>query len=128
MPNITVIPPMLLNANKDTARQHKQRMERNIVYASISLQTLLSVFVVGFCMHQLNRCPIDNSESSNVCPTALYTNIITATVAMWFPSPYIGIISGLYGMSALEGSGGGARSVKKKTSVEEGIEEVDGNK
>jgi hypothetical protein len=111
----------MLQAHKDTPRQHKQRLERNIVYASISLQTILSFCVVGFCIHQLSRCPISlKGDDDSACPTALYTNIITGTVAMWFPSPYYGIINGLYGITPSES---GARSVRKKTSVEVGIEE-----
>ena len=112
--------PMMLHANKDTPRQHKQRLERNIVYASISLQTILSFCVVGFCIHQLSRCPINlKGDDNSACPTALYTNIITGTVAMWFPSPYYGIINGLYGISGDHVS----RSTKKRTTTEEGIEE-----
>lgn len=122
MPNTTLVSPMLLNANKDTPRQHKQRLERNIVYASISLQAVLSVIVVGFCVQQLGRCPINSADIDNggSCPRALYTNIITGTVAMWFPSPYYGIINGLYGAATSDSS---SRSTKRKTTVEEGIEE-----
>jgi hypothetical protein len=118
--------PMMLSANKDTPRQHKQRLERQVVYASILIQTVLSLLVVGFCVRELSRCPVNSADIDNggTCPRALYTTILTGTIAYWFPSPYYAIISGVYGMTATDS---GARSVKKKTSVEEGIEE-DGNK
>lgn len=117
----------MLNANKDTPRQHKQRLERNIIYGSIVVQMVISFVIVGFCVKELSRCPINSADIDNggTCPRALYTTILTGTVAYWFPSPYYAIISGVYGLSASPEPV--SRSVRKKTSVEEGIEE-DGNK
>ena len=124
MPNPTPASLTMLNANKDTPRQHKQRLERNIIYGSILIQMLLTTLVVGFCVNELSRCPVNSADIDNggTCPRALYTNILTGTVAFWFPSPYYAIISGLYGITGSSGESG-ARSVRKKTSVEEGIEE-----
>jgi hypothetical protein len=117
MPNT----PMILNANKDTARQHKQRLERQVVYASILIQTVLSLLVVGFCVRELSRCSVNSNDIDNggTCPRALYTTILTGTIAYWFPSPYYAIISGVYGVT----SGEGSRSVKKRTTTDEGVDE-----
>lgn len=78
----------------------KHTLERNIIYLSIVVQALLTFSVVGFCAYQLNRCPVsdrDTSDSSGVydtpqCPRALYTNMITASVASWFPSPWFSVV------------------------------------
>ena len=112
----------MLNANKDTPRQHKQRLERQVVYFSIAIQTIISLVVVGFCVRELSRCPINSTDIDNggSCPRALYTTILTGTVAYWFPSPYYAIISGVYGMT---GSEPGTRTTRKRTTTEEGVEE-----
>ena len=116
----------MINYSRDTPRQHKQRLERTIVLASLALQAVLSLSVVGFCIHELGRCPVGSAdygseqEKQPSCPRALYTNIITATVAMWFPSPYYGLINSIYGVPS---SGEGSKSVRKRTTVEDGVEE-----
>ena len=122
MPNTSQKIPSMLNANKDTARQHKQRLERQVVYASIAIQTVLSMLVVGFCVRELSRCPINSTDIDNggTCPRALYTTILTGTIAYWFPSPYYAIISGVYGMASSEP---GTRTTKRRTTTEEGVEE-----
>lgn len=81
--------------------EHKQKIERTVIYGSMLVQALLTFSVVGFCAYQLNRCPVndrDTSDGSGVydtpqCPRALYTNMITAAVASWFPSPFYSLVS-----------------------------------
>lgn len=81
---------------------HKQAIERTIIYFSIGIQATLTFTVVFFCAYQLNRCPVDSPTKENAdpgfadlgsCPRALYTNMITAAVAYWFPSPWYAFIS-----------------------------------
>jgi hypothetical protein len=76
-------------------------LERNIIYASLFTQATLTFVVVGFCAYQLDRCPVDSPTKENAdtgyadvgsCPRALYTNMITAAVAYWFPSPYMSFL------------------------------------
>mgnify|MGYP001507055372 CR=1 FL=1 len=64
------------------------------------VQALLTFSVVGFCAYELNRCPTDignKVDGSGVydtpgCPRALYTNMITAAVASWFPAPFYSMV------------------------------------
>lgn len=85
-----------------TPTMHKQAIERTIIYCSIGIQAALTFTVVFFCAYQLNRCPVDSPTKENAdngiadsgtCPRALYTNMITAAVAYWFPSPWYAFIS-----------------------------------
>lgn len=85
-----------------TPTMHKQAIERTIIYCSIGIQAALTFTVVFFCAYQLNRCPVDSNTKENgdsgladtgSCPRALYTNMITAAVAYWFPSPWYAFIS-----------------------------------
>ena len=79
-------------------------IERNVLYFSLATQAALTFTVVGFCAIQLNRCPVDSPTKENAdggyadvgtCPRALYTNMITAAVAYWFPSPWYAYVSNL---------------------------------
>ena len=83
------------------AHMHAHAATRR-THAHASPHTPLQAHVVGFCAVQLNRCPVgdatnENSSSgyadSTSCPRALYTNMITAAVAYWFPSPYMSFLS-----------------------------------
>lgn len=89
-------------SSNQTPTMHKQAIERTIIYFSIGIQATLTFTVVGFCAYQLNRCPVDSPTKENAdsgladlgsCPRALYTNMITAAVAYWFPSPWYAFIS-----------------------------------
>jgi hypothetical protein len=81
--------------------RHKHSLESNIIYASMAVQAILTFTVVGFCAYQLNKCPTggeqlttDSTGSADAatCPRALYTNIITGSVAAWFPSPWSALV------------------------------------
>lgn len=81
----------------------KAIIERNVIYASLFVQALLTLSVVGFCAVQLNRCPVGASTLESgadagladvgACPRALYTNMITAAVSYWFPAPWYAFVS-----------------------------------
>lgn len=67
---------------------------RRIAYASIAIQATLSFTVILFSAWQLNRCPVaptstpDGGEVDASCPArALYSTILTSSLAFWFPSP-----------------------------------------
>lgn len=80
--------------------EHKHRLESNIIYMSLATQALLTFAVVGFAGWQLNRCPVGDSDTNDAtgaydtasCPRALYTNMITAAVAYWFPAPWMSLV------------------------------------
>ena len=90
------------NPHNQSNSMHKQAIERTIIYCSIGIQAALTFTVVFFCAYQLNRCPVASVTKENEdagladvgsCPRALYTNMITAAVAYWFPSPWYAFIS-----------------------------------
>lgn len=93
---------MLAKETQETqvTNNDKHALERSIIYFSMVTQAVLTFAVVGFCAYQLNRCPVadsDTSDGSGVydtpsCPRALYTNMITASVAAWFPSPWFSLV------------------------------------
>lgn len=67
---------------------------RRIAYISLVIQGTLATLVIGFSAWQLNRCPVaegtrsDGSEYDSSCPArALYSTMLTSTLAYFFPSP-----------------------------------------
>jgi hypothetical protein len=70
-------------------QQMKLRAQLNIMYASLSMQALVSLLVIGFCCRQLMQA--QESDSAK----AVYVSILTGTVAYWYPSPATGYLQHL---------------------------------
>jgi ABC-type anion transport system duplicated permease subunit len=67
---------------------------RRIAYISLGTQAFLATLVIAFSAFQLNRCPViekelrDGEVDSASCPArALYSTMLTSTLAYFFPSP-----------------------------------------
>ena len=67
---------------------------KRIAYVSIGIQATLSFTVILFSAWQLNRCPVAEVVKANdevdtaSCPSrALYSTMLTSSLAFWFPSP-----------------------------------------
>lgn len=77
------------------------KLERSIVWFSMCVQACLTATVVGFSAFELSRCPIllpsDSGTSpdaaANLCPRALYTNLIVSSVSLWFPAPWSALVT-----------------------------------
>ncbi len=107
-----------------TVENRKHTLERNILYFSMIVQATLTFAVVGFCAYQLNRCPVndgDTSDSGGIydspqCPRALYTTMMTSAIASWFPAPFVGLIQAANQVNANEQAE--ARAKRKPTTKE----------
>jgi hypothetical protein len=77
------------SVSKQRMQQDKLRAQLNIMYASLSMQALVSLLVIGFCCRQLSRAT--ETEATK----AVYVSILTGTVAYWYPSPATGYLQHL---------------------------------
>lgn len=74
---------------------------RRIAYISLATQGFLATLVICFSAWQLNRCPVVEKQTNGgdvdtaSCPArALYSTMLTSTLAYFFPSPLNAIIEG----------------------------------